>query len=182
MGNRNILWQIVGISGRKWDAGPLAGVLPLTRKIELMFLGEYRHSVDQKGRLTLPVRYRQLLENGGYITQGLDRNLMVWQKDSFEKLGKQLSRKSITDPTVREFSRVFFGEAERIEWDGSGRILVPQFLRERHKLNGEVIIKGSGDYFEIWEPEQWSRQMAALDKAQDNAQYFAKLDLFANES
>ena len=156
--------------------------LPLIRKIELMFLGEYRHSVDQKGRLTLPVRYRQLLENGGYITQGLDRNLMVWQSDSFERLGKQVSRKSVTDPSVREFSRVFFGDAERIEWDGSGRILIPQFLRERHSLNGEVIIKGSGDYFEIWEPGQWSKQMANLNKAQDNAGYFAKLDLFLNET
>jgi MraZ protein len=147
-----------------------------------MFLGEYRHSVDQKGRLTLPARYRQLLENGGYITQGLDRNLMVWQKDSFEKLGAQVTRKSITDQTVREFSRVFFGEAERIEWDGSGRILIPQFLRDRHQMNGEVVIKGSGDYFEIWVPSEWSKQMANLEKVQDNAQYFAKLDLFANES
>jgi MraZ protein len=147
-----------------------------------MFLGEYRHSIDQKGRLTLPARYRQLLENGGYITQGLDRNLMVWQKESFETLAAQITRKSITDPSVREFSRLFFGDAERIEWDGSGRILLPQFLRERHTLDGEVIIKGSGNYFEIWQPEQWSKQMANLNKAQDNAQYFAKLDLFTNES
>lgn len=147
-----------------------------------MFLGEYRHSIDQKGRLTLPARYRQLLENGGYITQGLDRNLMVWQKESFEKLATQISSKSITDPSVREFSRMFFGDAERIEWDGSGRILLPQFLRERHTLDGEVVIKGSGNYFEIWQPEQWSKQMANLNKAQDNAQYFAKLDLFTNET
>jgi MraZ protein len=147
-----------------------------------MFLGEYRHSIDQKGRLTLPARYRQLLENGGYITQGLDRNLMVWQKESFEKLATQISGKSITDPSVREFSRMFFGDAERIEWDGSGRILLPQFLRERQTLDGEVVIKGSGNYFEIWQPEQWSKQMANLNKAQDNAQYFAKLDLFTNES
>lgn len=147
-----------------------------------MFLGEYRHSVDPKGRLTLPARYRQLLENGGYITQGLDRNLMVWQKESFEKLARQISQQSITDSNVREFSRLFFGDAERVEWDGSGRILLPQFLRERHQLDGEVIIKGSGDYFEIWQPNQWAKQMANLEKAQDNAQYFAKLNLFTNES
>jgi len=147
-----------------------------------MFLGEYHHSVDPKGRLTLPARYRQLLENGGYITQGLDRNLMVWQKESFETLAKQVSQQSITDPGVREFSRMFFGDAERIEWDGSGRILIPQFLRERHALDADVIIKGSGDYFEIWQPQQWSKQMANLDKAQDNAQYFAKLNLFTNKS
>jgi len=147
-----------------------------------MFLGEYRHSVDPKGRLTLPARFRQLLENGGYITQGLDRNLMVWQKEPFEKLAKQISHQSITDPSVREFSRLFFGDAERIEWDGSGRILIPQFLRTRHSLNAEVIIKGSGEYFEIWGPQQWAKQMANLDKAQDNSQYFAKLNLFTNES
>lgn len=147
-----------------------------------MFLGEYRHSMDEKGRLTVPARYRQLLAEGGYITEGIDRNLVVLQKETFERVGKAVTQLSFTDSGVREFGRLFFSRAERIEPDGSGRILVPQFLRDKHSLNGEVVVVGAGTYFEIWSPADWSQQAEHLDKAQENADYFAKLNLFLNQS
>lgn len=147
-----------------------------------MFLGEYTHSIDEKGRLTVPARYRQLLAEGGYITQGFDHNLMVLRTPTFEAMVRRLTQMSFTNSSVRELSRVLFSRAEKIEPDGSGRILIPQFLREEVKLAGDVNVVGAGNYFEIWSPELWNGQKTHLNKAQDNAQYFANLDLFANES
>jgi MraZ protein len=146
-----------------------------------MFLGEYKHSVDDKGRLTVPARYRQLLAEGGYITQGFDHNLMVLRAPAFEAMSKRLTQMSFTNPSVRELSRVLFSRAEKIEPDGSGRILIPQFLRERVNLDGDALVVGAGNYFEIWSPEHWTKQVDHLQKSQDNAQYFAGLDLFAAE-
>ncbi|MGH2583247.1 MAG: division/cell wall cluster transcriptional repressor MraZ [Anaerolineales bacterium] len=167
----------------KWNAGQSnAGVLLLTHKLELMFLGEYRHSIDDKSRLTVPARYRQLLAEGGYITQGFDHNLMVLRTQTFEAMIRRLNQMSFTNAHVRELSRLLFGRAERVEPDGSGRILIPQFLREKVNLDGEVTVIGAGNYFEIWQPELWAKQNETLNKAQDNAQYFADLDLFAAES
>ena len=147
-----------------------------------MFLGEYKHSIDEKSRLTVPARYRLLLAEGGYITQGFDHNLMVLRAPTFEAMTRRLTQMSFTNSSVRELSRVLFSRAERVEPDSSGRILIPQFLRERVNLDGEVMVVGAGSYFEIWAPDLWSKQIDHLQKAQDNAQYFADLDLFANES
>ncbi len=144
-----------------------------------MFLGEFRHSVDEKGRLTVPARYRQLLAGGGYVTQGLDQNVMVWQKEAFEAVARKLTQQSFTDPVVREFSRIFMASAQGVEPDGSGRILVPGFLREKQGLEGETVVIGMGDYFEIWSPAAWAAQANNLDKSRDNADYYAKLNLFA---
>jgi len=174
----------VSTCGSKWQKVErrFSGVPAINPQVELMFLGEYRHSMDDKGRLTVPARYRQLLEDGGYITEGIDPILIVLQKDTFERLGTAITQLSFTDPEVREFGRLFFSRAERIEADGSGRILVPQFLRERHGLNGEVVMVGAGSHFELWSPADWAKQSEKLDKVQNTADYFAKLNLFMNQS
>lgn len=156
--------------------------LSLTHQIELMFLGEYRHSVDDKGRLTVPFRYRQLLEDGGYITEGIDPNLLVWQKETFERMAAAISKLSFTDPGAREFGRLFFSSADRVQPDGSGRILVPQFLREKHGLNGEVVLAGNGTYFEVWSQTEWTKQREKLGKVQQTSDYFAKLNVYLNQN
>jgi len=147
-----------------------------------MFLGEYQHSIDKKGRLTVPARYRQLLAEGGIITQGFDRNLMVLRIAAFEAMSAKVNQMSLTNSSVRELRRVLFSRAERIEPDKSGRILLPSFLRQELSLDGEVMVVGVGAYFEIWSPSTWQRQMKQLQEAQENAEYFAELDLFTDES
>jgi MraZ protein len=146
-----------------------------------MFLGEYTHSIDEKGRLTVPARFRQLLAQGGYITRGLDGNLVVMLSANFERLMSNLQAQSITNPKVRDLHRVFFGQAEHIEPDGSGRILIPQFLREELKLNGEVKLVGIGPSFEIWLPAQWNAKRGALSKLHEQGDHFADVPL-TNES
>jgi MraZ protein len=145
-----------------------------------MFLGRYRHTFDDKGRLTIPARYRELLENGAYVSQGLDRNLMVFTKATFERLSFQLNRMNMTDPTVRQLKRIFFANSDYVEVDKSGRILIPQFLREVSGLNGEAVIVGSGDYFEIWSPEIWEGQEELLKDTEANTQRFVAFNLSAD--
>jgi MraZ protein len=144
-----------------------------------MFMGQYRHSIDEKGRLTIPARYRDLLVDGAFITQGFDRNLMVWPSAAFETISQRVNQKSITDPTSRLLRRLFFSGGEQVSVDRVGRILVPQFLREQAQMDGEVMLVGVGDYFEIWTPQAWDDQLAQLQDADANAQRFVAFDLSA---
>ncbi len=146
-----------------------------------MFLGEFNHSIDEKGRVTIPALYRQELEGGAYITQGFDRNLMVLQIGTFENMSQRLNKMNITDPSVRELRRLLFSKAQKIEPDSSGRILIPAFLREKLGETNEVVLIGGGSYFELWSLEKWKTQIGHLDDVQNNARYFADLELFAEE-
>jgi len=142
-----------------------------------MFLGRYEHAIDEKGRLTIPVRYRELLENGAYVLQGFDRNLMVLDAPSFEKIYEHINQMSMTDPTARHLKRFIFSSAERAEFDRAGRMLLPQFLRESARLAGSAVLVGVGDYFEIWSPEIWAQQNELLQDVDANTQRFAALEL-----
>ena len=142
-----------------------------------MFLGQYRHSFDEKGRLTIPARYRELLENEGYVVQGFDQNLMVFTVSIFKSLANYLNQAIITDATSRQLKRLFFAHANHVEVDRVGRILIPQYLREWAGLDCEAVVIGSGDYFELWSPEQWDNQEAQLQNAEANSQRFAAFQL-----
>ena len=123
-----------------------------------MFLGQYVHSFDDKSRLTVPARYRELIADGAFVVQGLDRNLMVLTPAAFEIIYQRIMAMNLTDPTARLLRRVILGNASQLDVDKAGRILVPQALREFAGLDGEAVLVGQGDYFEIWSPEMWARQ------------------------
>ena len=142
-----------------------------------MFMGQYQHNLDNKGRLTIPSRYRVLLEQEAYVTQGFDTNLMIWTLTAFETISKGINRMSITDPVSRLLRRLIFANGEKVEVDRAGRILIPQYLRQFARLDGEVMIVGVGDYFEIWSPEMWSQQMAQLQDSNANIQRFEAFDI-----
>jgi MraZ protein len=163
-----------------WDAG--IDRRPVFKaQVELMFLGEFNHSIDEKGRVTIPSLYRQKLDGGAYITQGFDRNLMVLQLTTFENMANRLNRMNITDPSVRELRRLLFSNAQNIQLDGSGRMLIPPFLRDKLGQTNEIVMIGGGSYFELWSGEKWKAQMGHMDEVQNNARYFADLELFAEE-
>jgi len=144
-----------------------------------MFMGQYVHSLDVKGRLTIPSRYRALLEDGAYITQGFDHNLMVWTKPAFEQISHRVSQGSITDPTSRLLRRFIYSSGDAMEMDRAGRILIPEFLRQVAQLDSEVVVVGVGDYFEIWSPSLWAEQLASMQDAEANQQRFIAFDLSA---
>ena len=93
-----------------------------------MFLGQYRHTLDAKGRLIIPVRYRELLVDGAYVTRGFDRNLMVLKESSFSQVSERLNSLSLTDDNARKLKRFIFGNADWVELDKTGRIRIPQFF------------------------------------------------------
>jgi len=109
-----------------------------------MFLGQYQHNIDEKGRLTIPARFRDQLADGAYIIRGFDRNLMVLTPAYFETLYDRVNHMNLTDPTARLLKRLIFSGADRVEVDKAGRILLPQFLRQSASLNGDVVVVGVG--------------------------------------
>jgi MraZ protein len=142
-----------------------------------MFLGQYTHSIDDKNRLTIPVRYRDLLAGGAYICQGFERNLMVLTAPAYDAISTRVSQMSMTDPTARQLKRLIFATADFVELDKTGRIRIPQFLKEVAGLATDTIVVGVGDFFEIWSPDAWSPQAAMLLDTESNTQRFAALDL-----
>jgi MraZ protein len=160
------------------SGAPVSGVPAAVKgEKEQMFLGQYRHTIDEKSRLTVPARFRELLSGGAFITQGFERNLMVLTSPGFEAITQRVNHNSITDPTARDLRRLLFSTAVQVEPDNNGRILIPQFLRERNQLAGEAVLVGVGDYFEIWTPEQWDTRLDILMDTEANAQRFIGLDL-----
>lgn len=127
-----------------------------------MFLGRFEHTIDEKGRMTIPVRYRDLIINGAYITQGFDQNLLVVLAENFERNYQELVLMSSMDPTVRMLREKVFSTAERIEIDRLGRILIPNFLRKHAQLEDSAMVIGAGANFEIWSPELWEIRDAKL--------------------
>ncbi len=147
-----------------------------------MFLGEYRHSIDSKDRLTVPARFRELMDEGAFILRGFDCNLMVMTSKAFEALSQNMSVMSITNPLTRKLRRLIIGSASRLEIDKAGRILIPEFLSQSAGLssNQEAVLVGQGNYFEIWSPKEWSAQQEALVDPEANSERFKVLDLSTN--
>jgi MraZ protein len=144
-----------------------------------MFLGQFIHSVDAKGRITVPVRFRQALAEGAYVTQGFERNLIVYTTESFNTLARSARTLTTTNPEARAIRRVIFGGATDVEVDSQGRILIPAFLREYGQLEDEAAIVGAGEYFEIWNAEIWQKELEDVTDPEVNAQRFSAFDLSA---
>lgn len=143
-----------------------------------MFLGQYQHTIDTKGRLTIPARFREILaEDGAIVTQGFDRNLMALTTSSFGSIYDRVNRMNMTDPKARLLKRLIFSNANRVEVDKVGRILIPQFLRDVAGLESEAILVGLGDFFEIWSSKLWDEQLTQIQDTDANAQRFIALDL-----
>lgn len=143
-----------------------------------MFLGQYQHSIDSKGRLTIPSRFRELLvDDGAYILQGFDRNLMVLPGPAFIRVSERVNSLSITDLKARLLRRQIFSTAEKVDPDRTGRILIPDFLRQAAHLETDAFIVGAGNYFEIWSPILWGEQVTNLQDDDSDGRRFDLLDI-----
>ena len=161
-----------------WGAGK-TGVLREWRSLERMFLGQYAHSIDAKGRLTIPVRFRSALASGAYVTQGFDKNLMVYTTDSFDRLATRATSLTTTSPEARAVRRLLFGGATEVSLDSVGRILLPPFLRDYAGLDleQEAVLVGAGEYFEIWSEAGWNMERRSVGDPESNAHRFSAFDL-----
>ncbi|MFA5536321.1 MAG: division/cell wall cluster transcriptional repressor MraZ [Bacillota bacterium] len=120
-----------------------------------MFMGEYQHSVDEKGRVSIPVRFRDGLGEKFIATKGLDNSLFVYPMEEWMLLEQKLKNLSFAKADARAFSRFFFAGAVECELDKQGRILLPQVLREHAKIIKDATIIGVSARVEIWAKEVW---------------------------
>jgi len=121
-----------------------------------MFLGEYQHTLDNKGRLTVPSRFRDELGETFIVTKGLDNCLFVYSLAEWKIVEANLKSLPFTRGDVRAFVRFFFSGASECEIDKQGRILLPLSLREYAKIDKDVVIIGVGNRVEVWAKEYWA--------------------------
>ena len=121
-----------------------------------MFIGEYSHTIDTKGRLSMPARFREMLGEQFIVTKGLDQSLFVYPIDEWTVLENKLKQLPLTNQNARAFVRFFFAGATECELDQQGRIRIPANLREHADLEKEVVVIGVGTRLEIWSQQVWS--------------------------
>lgn len=143
----------------------------------MFFLGEYTHAIDDKGRLTVPVKYRDAFVEGAVVTRGYDRNLSLYTSSVFDQIAAKARGFSPTVPQNRELMRMLFAGASSSRLDKTGRIAIPGYLREYAGLDGEVVIAGVGGHLEVWSQAGWVEQLHALNDPEANARRFGALDL-----
>ena len=122
-----------------------------------MFIGEYNHSIDTKGRLNIPSKFRGELGEEFIVTKGLDNCLFVYPLDEWKVLENKLKQLPMTNRDARAFVRFFFSGATECELDNQGRIRIPNNLREHALLEKEAVIIGVGTRIEIWGNDQWQQ-------------------------
>jgi MraZ protein len=143
-----------------------------------MFLGEYTHTIDDKGRLTIPAKYRGDLASGLVVTRGLDRNLILYPMEAWLVLARKVSARPITDSSARSLRRRLFSGATDLIPDRQGRIVLPAMLREFAglELESEATLVGQDNYIEIWRAADWSPVRDEIE-SEDGEDRWAGLDI-----
>ncbi|MDP3771706.1 MAG: division/cell wall cluster transcriptional repressor MraZ, partial [bacterium] len=120
-----------------------------------MFIGEYRHSIDEKGRLAVPTKYRERLSGGAVVTRGLDRCLFIYPIDAWQELAGRLAKLPLSKANTRSFARFLLAGAMDVELDKQGRIVVPEYLRSFAGVRKSVVIAGLYNRMEVWDVDAW---------------------------
>jgi MraZ protein len=143
-----------------------------------MLYGNHEHTLDDKGRVAIPARFREQLGELVYLTRGFDGNLIGFSAARWGALSAELERLTLSDPKARQLRRYLFGNATDSTLDKQGRIVIPPPLREAVELGAQVMIIGLGNHFEIWSQARWTDQASKLDVTGDDlAPYLASLGL-----
>jgi MraZ protein len=172
----------VGSCGKKWGK---VGQLPyeMSRccshvgERNDMFLGEFVHTIDEKGRLTIPARFRADLASGLVVTRGIDRCLAIYPMEEWNRLAKRVSDLPVTDRRARAFRRLVFANASDAIPDKQGRVLIPPRLREYVGLDGEVVITGLNTYIEVWNPDSWDKERERVEGDGADIEEWAELGI-----
>ena len=120
-----------------------------------MFVSQYNHTVDTKGRLIIPSKFREILGDEFVVTKGMDGCLFVYANDDWKVFEQKLTSLPITNKDARKFARFFLAGAAPVEVDKQGRILLPAHLREFAELDKDVVLVGVGSRIEIWNKDKW---------------------------
>ncbi|MGN0305126.1 MAG: division/cell wall cluster transcriptional repressor MraZ [Lachnospiraceae bacterium] len=141
-----------------------------------MFMGEYNHTIDTKGRLIIPSKFRETLGDEFVVTKGLDGCLFVYDNSEWQSFEEKLKSLPLTNKDARQFVRFFLAGAAAVEVDKQGRILLPAVLREFAGLEKEVVLVGVASRVEIWSKAKWENATDYEDM-EEIAEHMAELGL-----
>lgn len=141
-----------------------------------MFMGEYNHTVDAKGRLIVPSKFREQLGEEFVVTKGLDGCLFVYENSEWKALEEKLHALPLTNANARKFSRFFLAGATACEVDKQGRILLPAVLRDFAKIDKDAVLVGVGSRIEIWSKDRWTAANT-FDDMEEIAQHMEGLGI-----
>lgn len=141
-----------------------------------MFIGEYSHTIDEKGRMAIPSKMRRDIGSGAIVTRGIDNCLWLFPKKEWQTLAEKLSNLPLSDANSRAFSRLMLAGAMEVEFDSQGRILLPGYLKSFAGLKKSAVIAGLFNRLEIWDREKWQEYKQISEKATDQiARHMADL-------
>ena len=132
-----------------------------------MFIGEFKHNLDSKGRIAMPVKFRNKLTGGAIITRGLDRCLFVFGNKDWEILAQKIIALPLSQANSRAFSRLMLAGAMDVDIDKQGRILIPDYWREYAGLKKEAVFTGLYNRIEIWDSENWKQYKTKTESQSD---------------
>lgn len=132
-----------------------------------MFLGEYEHTIDVKGRMAVPAKFRAQMDRGAVVSKGMGTCLSVYAVEHWEQRSNELVAGMSSDE-LRDFERRIYPSASEIELDAQGRMVIPAKLRAYANLKNEVTVAGVRDHFEIWDRSAWQAYQEQLDSAGSN--------------
>lgn len=129
-----------------------------------MFIGEYNHNLDDKGRVAVPAKFRALLRGGAVVTKGLDNCLFLYTKKEWQELAVKLAKLPIGPANTRAFSRLMLAGAMAVDFDNQGRIMLPEYLRKFAGLKKKLVIAGLYSRLEIWDEKAWHKYKQGTEK------------------
>ena len=143
-----------------------------------MYIGEYIHSTDSKGRVIMPLKFREQLGPSFYITKGIDGCLFVYDQEEWMSMYQKMKDLKLTSKRAREFSRFLYAPAREVELDKQGRIIIPQNLRDFAEIKKEVAITGVASRIEIWSKEKYDTYTEEKEELFENMMdEFEELDI-----
>lgn len=138
-------------------------VYPSHHLTRAMFIGEYAHTLDDKGRLAIPVKFREALKKGAVVTRGLDQCLFVYTAEEWQRLAEKLAALPLGQSTTRAFSRLMLAGAMDAELDKQGRVVLPEYLRTFAVLKKNIVIAGLYNRLEVWDAQTWQTYKTATE-------------------
>ena len=129
-----------------------------------MFIGEYTHNLDEKGRLAVPKKFRTALSKGAVVTRGLDNCLFLYTKTEWQKLAEKLANLPFSQANTRAFARLMLAGAMDVKVDKQGRVILPEYLRSFAGLKKNTIVAGLYNRLEIWDQKKWEEYKAKTEK------------------
>ncbi|MFA6397956.1 MAG: division/cell wall cluster transcriptional repressor MraZ [Candidatus Paceibacterota bacterium] len=132
-----------------------------------MLIGEYIHTIDEKNRISLPIKFRKEMGKSIVLAPGLDNCIFAFTIKEWEKISERLSESSLLQGDNRRFNRFMFGGAVQVDVDAIGRILIPDFLKDRAVLKNKAVVIGVQNRVEIWNEKTWSEYKSEVEKGAD---------------